>query len=168
MRFDTRELGTVDIDPGDIVEFSMPILGFESYKKFAILSVPDAEPFHWLQSLEEKELAFPVVRAEELGVSYRADPEDMDCLDASSQEEVTWWVLVVIPADGGQLRVNLRAPVLVNPKGRLAAQIIVRDDYPVSWPLDPAGGFVPPSPPDTQNTKAEAMEGNDACSQPKA
>ena len=139
MRIETREIGAVEVAPGQILDFVAPLLGFERYRKFALLPVPEAAPFHWLQSLQEKELAFLAVSAEELEIAYRSEKQDLDGVGASSWDEVECWVLVVVPEDGGSIRVNLRAPVVVHTETKLAAQIIVRDEYPVSYTLRAEG-----------------------------
>ena len=107
------------------------MLGFESFREFAILPDPAAEPFHWLQSLEDPALAFPIVRSEELNIAYAGAESALDVVGATRWEEVEAWVVVVIPRDGGRMRVNLRAPIAANRRAGRAGQIVVQDDYPV-------------------------------------
>ena len=45
-----------------------------------------------------------------------------------SRDETTCWVVIALPADGTPLRLNLRAPVIVNEKKQLAAQIVISDE----------------------------------------
>ena len=129
-------MGVVEVRPDQVLEFAAPVLGFESYRSFAILPDDNAPPFHWLQSLEEKGLAFPLVSAGELAIAYRGGEESLAILGASSWDDVQCWIIVVVPQDGEQIRANLRAPVVVNPRNGLAGQIIVRDEYPVNCALD--------------------------------
>ena len=100
-----------------------------------IPQAPDASPFHWLQSVEDKGVAFPVVRAEEIEVDYRSGVEALAQFGAAGWDQVISWTIVIIPRDGGGMRVNIRAPVVVNPHTRLAGQIVLRDEYPVSCAL---------------------------------
>ncbi len=130
MRIETRDMGAVDVAPEQVVDFVCPILGFESYKRFAIVPIPKTHPFHWLQSLEERHLAFPLVSADELHTAYKANPEKLRRLGADSWDKVKCWIIVAVPPDGGPLRPNLTAPVVVNPENRLAAQIIVNEPTP--------------------------------------
>ena len=137
-------MGTVEIREDQVLEFAGPILGFESHRRFAILPAPDAGPFHLPQSLEDSQLAFLVVSREELGVAYRAEPEPLRKVGASSWDHVKVWMLVVIPPNGEPMQVNLRAPVVVNPETRLAAQIVMQEEYPMSHAVgDSVGASVP-------------------------
>ncbi len=137
---DTRDMGTVNVAPDQVVNFVSPLFGFESYRDFAIIPIPKALPFHWLQCLEEKCLAFPLVNAEDLQAVYTADlvlrsgallrrvaTAQLEKLGADSWDQVQCWVIVAVPPDGRPIRPNLAAPVVVNPKTRLAAQIIVQE-----------------------------------------
>jgi flagellar assembly factor FliW len=121
-------LGVVEVAKDKILCFVAPMLGFESHRKYALLPVPGAGPFFWLQSLEVPQLAFPVVRENELAIEYPLSPEDLRRLAAMSRDEVACWVVVALPADGTPPRPNFRAPVIVNEKKQLAAQIIVGDE----------------------------------------
>jgi flagellar assembly factor FliW len=139
-------LGAVEVPKDKILCFVTPLLGFESFRKYALLPVPGAQPFFWLQSLEEPQLAFPVVSAGEVGVAYPMRADDLRRIAASSADEVTCWVVVALPgaaatgrqsrtvgrqAGAGKFRLNLRAPVLMNARKQLAAQIVLGDEYPI-------------------------------------
>jgi len=131
MLIETRDGRSVNITTNQIVKFVRPVLGFEEYRHFAIFPAPDAPPFHWLQSIEDRGLAFPIVPAGELDVEYYPDTEAQHSLSAESARDLEYWVIVALPADGGQPRANLRAPVIVNRAKLVAAQIIMREEYPV-------------------------------------
>lgn len=133
-------MGDVEVRPDQVFEFVAPILGFEPFRDFAILPDLTAVPFHWLQSLEEKGLAFPVVSAEELDIAYRGGEESLGVVGAASWDQVQCWIIVVVPRDGSPMRVNLRAPVVANPRNGLAGQIILTEEYPVSCALSACAG----------------------------
>jgi len=132
---ETREMGAIEIASQEILTFTVPVLGFEAYKRFVIVPDPEAPPFNWLQSVEEKRVAFPVVRAEEIGAAYHENTHTLAQLGASGWDQVDTWVIVVIPQDGRGIFANLRAPVVVNARTRLAGQIVMREEYPVSCAL---------------------------------
>jgi flagellar assembly factor FliW len=129
-------LGAVEVPKDRILCFVAPLLGFESFRKYALLPVPGAKPFFCLQSLEEPQLAFPVVREDELAVEYPLSPEDLRRVAAVSRDQATCWVVVVLPADGTALRPNWCAPLIVNEKKQLAAQIVVSDEGPIRHTLN--------------------------------
>ena len=128
----TRELGVVEVAPDQVFDFAGPILGFESYRQYVLVEAADAPPFYWLQSTVEQQLAFPVVNASELAITYDLGTEAMRKLGVNSPEDVSFWIIVTVPAEGGEMRVNLRAPVVINHDTRTAAQVIMQEEYPVS------------------------------------
>ena len=88
MRYRTRQLGVVEVAKDKVLCFVAPLLGFESFRKYALLPVPGARPFFCLQSLEEPQLAFPVVRADELAIEYPLSPDDLRRVAATSRDEI--------------------------------------------------------------------------------
>ena len=130
MIIETRDGRNVNVSADRIVKFVKPLLGFEECRHYALFPAPDAPPFHWLHSIEDRGLAFPVVPAKELDVEYSPDAETLQCLNAESSRDLEYWVIMALPADGGQPRANLRAPVVVHRASRIAAQIIMREEYP--------------------------------------
>ena len=136
MQIQTRDMGSVEVALDRVLDFVRPVLGFEEFRRFALLPAPGAAPFHWLQSLEEPRLAFPVVSGEELRLTYRPWEDLLRALRAPSAGRLRYWIIVALPAAGGQVRANLRAPVVVHPALRIAAQTVMREEYPVSYALD--------------------------------
>lgn len=112
------------------------MLGFEEYRHYAIFPAASAPPLHWLQCIEDRTLAFPIVSAETLGLRYAADEQETRCLGAESSDVIEYWVILVLPSDGASPRANLRAPVIVNRSRRIAAQIILREEYPIAESLE--------------------------------
>jgi len=147
----TRQLGAVEVAKDKVLCFVAPLLGFEAFRKYALLPIPGAGPFFCLQSLEEPQLAFPVLRENELAIEYPLSPEDLRHVAATSRDETTCWVVVALPADGRPLRPNFRAPVIVNEKKQLAAQIVVSDESPIGRTVNVAA-----VPPERRNSAAGA------------
>lgn len=127
----TRDGQTVNVPPNRIFKFVKPVLGFEGSRHFALYAAPGAEPFHWLQSIEDRSLSFPVIPAVALDVAYNVDAEAMHCLEAKSPGELQYWIIMALPADGSAPRANLRAPVVIHQSRQVAAQIIMREEYSV-------------------------------------
>ena len=135
MEVETRELGRVTVGSHQVLNLLKPILGFEEFMQYALIPAPDAPPFHWLQSLGERQLAFPVVSATELGVAYRIGPDILDVFHTGDASELDAWIIVTIPTDHSQMRANLRAPLVVHRPSQTAGQIIMREDYPIRTAL---------------------------------
>ena len=63
MKLSTRDFGVVEVEESEIVTFTGPIFGFESYRRFVFLYQEDvSEHFIWLQSVENPDLCFILVQ----------------------------------------------------------------------------------------------------------
>ncbi len=62
MKLNTKNFGKIEIKEEDIIYFPDGILGFEEEKQFVIINNEDEQnPFHWLQSVQNPELAFVII-----------------------------------------------------------------------------------------------------------
>lgn len=127
MKFQTTRFGEIKVDEGDIVHFSQGILGFESLRKFVILSQGDDSPFKWLQSLEETELAFIVIQPGLFRAEYDLDLSDQDATDLGLKDpnEALVYAIVTVPRKVEEMTANLQGPLVINARSNQAKQIIV-------------------------------------------
>ena len=134
----TRDFGPVEVPESKLLTMTEPILGFESRRRFTILDKKRTYPILWLQCVDDASLAFPIIEASLLGVTYAQDMAKVRLSDlgANNPAEVKLYLIVVIPEDVSQTRVNLRAPLIVNEQAGLAKQIVFYDtDYPIQFPI---------------------------------
>ena len=64
MRADTRFFGTIEIEDDKLIHFENGIIGFPQLKTFTLIfdgEKNDGRAISWLQSMEEPELALPVM-----------------------------------------------------------------------------------------------------------
>lgn len=136
MKLETTRFGTVEVGEDAIVTFTQPILGFHEYRRFVLLPGPPDSPLKWLQSTESGELAFIVMDPRAVVPDYevRIGPQELAELAVNHPEELEVYTLVVVPQDPAQVRTNLKAPILVNPRHRLGKQTILeRTKYPIQY-----------------------------------
>ena len=79
MKVDTRWFGTIDIDDEKIITFDLGVIGFEDCKKFTLIydvDKGDEASIMWLQSLDEPELALPMLKPELIKEDYDPIVED--------------------------------------------------------------------------------------------
>jgi len=136
----TRDFGQRRVREEEIIFFVDPIIGFEENRRFILIEHPRTWPFHWLQSATEPALAFPVVDADFFGVDYTPTLCDGEAsvllagLAVESPAELRMMALAVIPPDPHDMRVNLRAPIALNPRRGLAKQLVLADTrYPMQF-----------------------------------
>lgn len=132
----TARFGEIKVDPDVILTFAQPIIGFAGQRQYVLLPGPHDATLKWLQSVETPDLAFLVVDPRAIVPDYRVDltAQELGELEATSIDELEVYTLLVVPEDRSQVRTNLRAPILVNPKRRLARQAVLdRTDYPIQY-----------------------------------
>ncbi|MGC8738571.1 MAG: flagellar assembly protein FliW [Candidatus Hydrogenedens sp.] len=136
MKLQTTRFGEIEIDENQILLFVKPILGFQNCQKFMLLPGPKDSPLWWLQSIEDGALAFLLLEPLQVLPDYQVSftPQDLHELQADSPQEISIYTLLVVPEDPTKIRTNLRAPIVINTKTRLAKQMVLdRTDYPVQW-----------------------------------
>lgn len=127
MLIQTTRFGPVDIDDSRIIDFPAGLLGFSSYKKFALLQPDDNGVFFWLQSTESADLAFvvtdPALWIPDFQVNIRK--EQMDELGLREVSEAQ--VLVIVNKREHSLTANLQGPLVINSANRSAMQLVLAE-----------------------------------------
>ncbi len=87
----------------------------------------------WLQSLDDGEVAIPVLVPTELMPEYNptVNNELLEGLGSLTPENIYVLVTVTVPKDIRRISVNLKAPIIVNTDTNRGCQLIVEDDYEV-------------------------------------
>ncbi|NLW78158.1 MAG: flagellar assembly protein FliW [Ruminococcaceae bacterium] len=138
MTIETRDFGSMELDEGALVEFRAPIFGFDNLSRFVMLSDDETGPgLLWLQSLEDPDVCFILLDPEELGgVDYKPEigRATADLLQLDADAPIVR-VIAVVPANFQEATVNLKSPIIINPKNKWAAQTILDADYPIRMPL---------------------------------
>ncbi len=87
-------------------------------------------PFKLFQAVDEPTVGFviidPVLFKPDYTVKVRK--EDLYSLSAENLNEIVTAVIVTIPEDLYKMTANLRGPLLINLKSRLARQLVLSDD----------------------------------------
>ena len=125
----TKAYGKIDVAESKLLELPEGLFGFENYTKFALLE-SEYEPFLWLQSTEEANLAFLIVDPFLICPSYEADIDDeaTEKLGIATPEDVIIMTLVTVPNDGSSITANFQGPLVINKKNKKALQIILNDN----------------------------------------
>jgi flagellar assembly factor FliW len=119
------ELETIPVRKENIIHFPLGLLGFERIKKYVLLSEPDDAPFHWLQVLDDPNLAFLVLSPFEIMPDYAPDidQEVVEFLKlASSQDALVFNIVTLHP--NGHATINLRGPIILNRHTLVGKQVV--------------------------------------------
>jgi len=121
----------------DVITFPDGLPGFEVCRRFVMMSYEGTLPIVCLQGLEASSPAFLTVDPALVLASYRLDLSPSDCrrLDAREGDTLVWLAIVTVGADQAAT-VNLRAPIVINPRLMIAFQVMPHDClYPLRHPL---------------------------------
>ena len=122
MKVDTRWFGTIDIDDEKIITFDLGVIGFEDCKKFTLIydvDKGDEASIMWLQSLDEPELALPMLKPELI-----------------KEADLIVFCVLTVPADITKMTINFKAPIIVNADTLKGVQLIAdNNDYEVRYPI---------------------------------
>lgn len=138
MKAKTRLFGEIDIEDDKIIHMENGMIGFPDMQKFALIfdeEKGDEAKIMWLQSMDEPEMAFPVMRPELVMPEYNPTVNDevLEPLGTMTDENIFVVATLTAVADVKKNSVNLKAPIIINTETRKGCQIIVEDDYPVKY-----------------------------------
>lgn len=127
MKIVTLRFGELEIPEEKIIDFPRGLLGFEQFHKYVILQREDSEPFSWLQSLDDPNLAFVVTNPAFFFPNYKIEMHlnELADIDVNESSNVEAYVIVTIPKDISQMSANLQGPLLVNTDAGVAKQIVL-------------------------------------------
>ena len=138
MNIVTTRFGEIDVDESKIIEMRGGVIGFEYLRKFILHIKDENNPFWWFQSLEDGAIAFVVINPFTVKTDYEPviDDNDARLLEIGSADDVVMLAIVTIRQIPFSVSANLRAPIVVNSKKRIAKQIVLEDQsYPIQYNL---------------------------------
>ena len=132
------EMETVQISEDAVLAFPEGVPGFERHRRFALIEDTKLAPFCWLQSLHDPLVGFLVIEPGLLVADYEfdiADP-DVELLGLDDPSEARVLSILVVPENVRAMTANLQAPLIVNPRKRIAKQVILTDErFPLRYPV---------------------------------
>ncbi|NIA09183.1 MAG: flagellar assembly protein FliW [Nitrospiraceae bacterium] len=138
MRLSSTRFGDIDIDESKAILMKGGILGFEHLKRYVFLIQDKEILFCWLQSIDDASLAFVVINPFVIKPDYKPiiQDDDLELLEIKSPEEIVLMSIVTVHSHPFKVTANLKAPIVINLKERLAKQVILdKLDYPIQYPI---------------------------------
>jgi flagellar assembly factor FliW len=117
-----------------IVEFPSGIPGFESHRRFILITSAELSPLGCLKAVDASDVSFLVIDPRLLSLGYDLTLRDFERarLGAGADEPLVWLAIVTITEK--KATANLRAPVVINPKKMIGCQVIrENEEYPVEF-----------------------------------
>ena len=114
-----------------VIRFPGGLPGFENARKFIIMSVPEHQPFHWMECVDEgNTIRFAIINP----LSFRPDyqpkikKEELASLDIHDSKELLLYVIVTLRAPLMESTANLMGPLFINIRDKVGKQIIIEND----------------------------------------
>jgi flagellar assembly factor FliW len=114
LTIDSSRFGTLEIDPEEVIEFPHGLIGLEG-SRYTLLDRNPGSGFLWLHSLEDPELALPVVDPRRFFPRFALEvaEEERERVGGNDAQQAQIYVTVRAAPNPADVVVNLRAPLVV-------------------------------------------------------
>ena len=137
MKINTRDFGTIDVEPDALYDFPEGVYGFEEDTKFAVFEKSFGEvSFIYLQSVINVIPCFLVFNPVDFypGYSPLISKEDLAACQTDNIEDLIFLVIAAVPDSVEELSLNIKSPIVLNPKIKVARQVILQNpEYTVKY-----------------------------------
>jgi flagellar assembly factor FliW len=129
MRVESRKFNTVlELDDDAVICFPHGLIGFADETRFVLLERDHSPRIAWLQSVDNPDLALPVVSCHELAEPYKnGDLGDVLDDDEEADSEDTAMMVVLTCQNGMLPTVNMVAPLVVDARTRTGKQVLLKN-----------------------------------------
>ncbi len=116
--------------PGDTLWMPHGMIGFPGLTRYRLLAGAPDTPFFVLESEERSGLRFPLIDPAVARPEYalHLEPGRLDEMEIDDPEDALVFAVLFAPGNAKEITINLRAPVVVGKKTRVAKQILLDDE----------------------------------------
>jgi len=127
MKYLTSRFGQIAFEEKDILFLPKGILGFSQLSKYVIIEKEKYDPFKWLQSVEDPEVAFVIIDPTLFYPNYKLEvnEKELEELNFQQMKDLITYVVVSLPTNSSQMSADLLGPVVINYKRRIAKQVVM-------------------------------------------
>lgn len=133
MQIQSKYFGTIDIKAETIIEMIQPIYGFESSKRYTLISDKEiGTDLVWFQSVDDKDICFILANPNRFVQDIRLElsQDDLTIVKANTLDEVDVLSIVSLGETFEQSTMNLKSPIILNSKNNCGAQLILNQELP--------------------------------------
>ena len=133
MQIQSKYFGLIEIMPETIIDMIQPVYGFESSKRYTLISDEEiGTDLVWFQSIEEKDVCFVLANPTRFvpNLDIELGSGDLNTDQANTIEEVDLLCIVSLGDTFEESTLNLKSPILLNSKNNQGAQLILNQDLP--------------------------------------
>jgi flagellar assembly factor FliW len=128
MKVNTKAFGLIEVDEKQRVFFPQGLLGFDDYSEYVLMDA-EHQPFYWLQSVDEQEIAFVLINPFLFRPDYEVNitNEELAEIGINSPDSAWIFAIVTIPQDGSPMTANLQGPLVINRENMTGIQAVLSD-----------------------------------------
>jgi flagellar assembly factor FliW len=129
MKIETLRFGTINYSDEHIIHFRDGVIGLSKLKDYILVESPGFPLILWLQSIQDHNVAFPLIEPYFFTRDYKATMTDADrlSLDLNEGSRSKIMVIMTIPKDYESMTVNMKAPIVFNMDKSLGTQVVLQD-----------------------------------------
>lgn len=130
MIIETGRFGQLTVGEADTITIPQGLLGFPQWTKFCLVDSADDTFIFWLQSLEHPEVCFPTLEPKIFKPDYvvKLSGFELRELKLESLNQAAVLSVLTIPENVTEMTANLRAPVVLNLKEKIAKQVVLQEN----------------------------------------
>ncbi len=126
------DYGSVEYSEEDLIIFPDGLFGFPKLTRYLLLRIneeEDDDSMLLMVSEEDSNVVFVLINPFVLCSDYSPalSMEELACLSATENGELSYYVICVLRNDYLENTVNLKCPLVINPKTRHGIQIILKN-----------------------------------------
>ena len=132
MKFESTQFGTQEVDPERILTFPKGMPGFESSTRYKLFHEDKGQPVvHWLQSVDEPDVAFALVDPATFGLNYEfaLTDEEEKLLQMDNVADIAVLLIAYKPqpdtTSNANINANINGPIVLNTRTRIGMQKIL-------------------------------------------
>jgi flagellar assembly factor FliW len=115
----------VEVEARDVIAFPDGLPGYEANREFVLLELADVAPLKVLHAVNAAEPCFLVVDPKGVLATYQCSLSGADRHRLGAADDSTLlWLAIVIMDEGGEIAVNLRAPIVIDPARMTGRQVM--------------------------------------------
>ena len=134
----TGRFGQIEVGEQEIISIPQGLLGFPEYTQYCLVDPADDTLIMWLQSLENPDLAFPVLEPKIFKETYQVklSGSELRELKLESVNDAAVFSVLTIGEDIAQMTANLKAPLVINLKDSIAKQVVLQEnEYTIKFSM---------------------------------
>jgi flagellar assembly factor FliW len=130
VKITSTRFGELEVDKKDIITFKEGLLGFDHLQKYFIVDPGDQTLILWLQSIDDSGVAFPIIEPKIFNPNFSVKllPIELASLELENLSHASVYSILTIPKNVTDMSANLKAPIVINNKTKIARQIVLQDN----------------------------------------